>query len=177
MKTPNSEAIRARTLNALADEVLAALSADNAVDVRVELALFKPGSAYTAIRANDAGTKIIYTDRAGNEVTCWAQDWTLDRGRRDATAKALRDRAIALAGNLRLTDEAILAAMAARPSGIHTYVIRNILASEHSFGRELETAAVRRRLIRMEAAGKVTSKRWGPGCSIEWTIAPTKEHR
>lgn len=70
-----------------------------------------------------------------------------------------------------LTDEAILAAMAVRPSGIHTYVIRNILASEHGFGRALKTDAVRRKLIRMEAAGKVTSKRWGPGSSIEWTIA------
>lgn len=71
-----------------------------------------------------------------------------------------------------LSDEAILAAMSARPSGIHTYVIRNILASEHGFGRALKTDAVRRRLIRIEAAGRVTRKRWGPGCSIEWAVSP-----
>lgn len=68
------------------------------------------------------------------------------------------------------TDAQILQAMAARPGGIYTYVIRNILASEHGFGRALQTAAVRRRLIRLEDAGKVASKRWGPGCSIEWSI-------
>ena len=70
-----------------------------------------------------------------------------------------------------LSDELILAAMAARPSGIHTYVLRNILAREHGFGRTLKTDLVRRRLIRLEAKGRVTSKRWGPGCSIEWSLA------
>lgn len=69
-----------------------------------------------------------------------------------------------------LSDDLILTAMAARPSGIHTYVIRNILAREHGLGGGLKTAAVRRQLIRMEAHGKVTSKRWGPGCSIEWSV-------
>lgn len=69
-----------------------------------------------------------------------------------------------------LTDAQILQAMAARPGGIYTYVIRNILASEHGFGRALQTSTVRRRLMKLEDAGKVTSKRWGPGCSIEWTI-------
>ena len=48
----------------------------NALDVMVEVALFKPGTCYTAVRPNAAGTKVIYTDRAGNEVTCWARDWT-----------------------------------------------------------------------------------------------------
>lgn len=68
------------------------------------------------------------------------------------------------------SDEQILRAVAARPSGMHTYVIRNILASEHGFGRSLKTAFVRRRLCRLEAQGKVASKRWGPGCSIEWSV-------
>lgn len=68
------------------------------------------------------------------------------------------------------TDDQILSAMAARPSGIHTYVIRNILAGEHGFAG-LKTAAVRRRLHALERAGKVASKSWGPGCSIEWSIA------
>lgn len=72
------------------------------------------------------------------------------------------------------TDEQILAAMAARPSGIHTYVIRNILASELSLGRGLKTDVVRRRLNRLEQAGKVSSKRWGAGCSIEWLLITTE---
>lgn len=50
--------------------------ASNELDVLVELALFKPSRIYTAIRANNAGTKVIYTDAAGNHVTCWATDWT-----------------------------------------------------------------------------------------------------
>lgn len=53
-----------------------------------------------------------------------------------------------------LTDSQILAAMAARPHGIMTYVIRNILASEHGY-RGLKTAAVRRRLMRLERQGVV----------------------
>jgi hypothetical protein len=53
--------------------------ADNALDVRIEVALFKPDAAYKAVRANDAGTKCIYTMADGSEVTCWAPDWTMDR--------------------------------------------------------------------------------------------------
>ena len=67
-------------------------------------------------------------------------------------------------------DDMILTAMAARPHGMHTYVVRNIIAQEYG-QRELRTDAVRQRLISLEKTGKVTSKRWGPGCSIEWSLA------
>ena len=77
-------------LIALAEKVEGARHTVNTLDVLVEIALFKPGSAYKAIRANNAGTKVIYTDAAGNDVTCWAEDWTLGRDRRKATAAALR---------------------------------------------------------------------------------------
>ena len=50
---------------------------DNSLDVLCEVALFKPSSVFTAIRANAAGTKVIYTDRAGNQVTCWAEPWSV----------------------------------------------------------------------------------------------------
>lgn len=53
--------------------------ADNALDVRIEVALFKPDAAYKAVRANNAGTKCIYTMADGSDVTCWAPDWTMDR--------------------------------------------------------------------------------------------------
>lgn len=74
-----------------------------------------------------------------------------------------------------LTDDMILAAFEKRPHGQHTYVVRNILASEHGFGRSLTTATIRRRLIRLEAKGRVRSKRWGPGTSIEWFVIPAPE--
>ncbi|WP_066725270.1 hypothetical protein [Sphingomonas pituitosa] len=68
-----------------------------------------------------------------------------------------------------MTDEQILAAVAQRPCSQHTYVVRNILATE--LGRmEITTAQVRRRLTALEKQGKVKSRRWGPGSSIEWTI-------
>lgn len=71
---------------------------------------------------------------------------------------------------LDLLDAAILAAMAARPGGVFTYVIRNILAHEHGY-QAVTAAKVRSRLERMERAGTVACKRWGPGCHNEWRRA------
>lgn len=51
-------------------------------------------------------------------------------------------------------DRNILKAMKARPTGIMTYVIRNILTMEHGY-RDLDTAKVLRRLKWMERAGDV----------------------
>lgn len=76
-------------LEALAGRVEQATRCDNWLDVECEIALFRPNSVYSAIRANSAGTKVIYTDRAGNQVTCWPEDWTLGK-RREPTAAALR---------------------------------------------------------------------------------------
>jgi len=90
MTTPTKE-----QLLALADRVEQATAADNGLDVEIEIALFRPGSVYTDVRANAAGSKVIYTDRAGNDVTCWSEDWTMEP-RRSSTAAALRARAHAL---------------------------------------------------------------------------------
>ena len=80
----------AAELNALAERVDGLRGKpDNSIDVLCEVALFSPGSTYTAIRANDRGTKVIYTDKAGNDVTCWAMEWTA-RDRQALTAAALR---------------------------------------------------------------------------------------
>ena len=68
---------------------------------------------------------------------------------------------------LDLLDAAIVKAMAARPAGIFTYAVRNIVEHEHGY-RGITGAAVRRRLERMERAGTVTCKRWGAGCHNEW---------
>ena len=78
------------TPNELADRIDAlGKYGDNALDVLVEIALFIPNKVYSGIRANSAGTKVIYTDPAMNEVTCWAQDWTTAKSRA-GTIKALR---------------------------------------------------------------------------------------
>jgi hypothetical protein len=81
----------------LAERVEAAGHNDNALDVLVEIALFRPDKRFIAIRANAAGTKVIYTDHSGRESTHLAWDWTDHRlgcaDRRKQTAAALRARA------------------------------------------------------------------------------------
>lgn len=92
--TPPSPDSSEGVLLALAECVEKARRPDNGLDVLVEIALFRPGSVYKAIRANAAGTKVIYTDPAGNDVTCWAGDWTLSHDDRVSTAAALRARSL-----------------------------------------------------------------------------------
>lgn len=79
-------------LLALADRVVASNMTCNALDVEIELALFQPTSQHKAVRANNAGTKVIYTYTNGEEITCWADDWTMPR-RREETLAVLRHRA------------------------------------------------------------------------------------
>lgn len=50
---------------------------DNGIDVLIEIALFEPTIIYTAIRANSAGTKVIYTKKSGDEETYWPKDYTI----------------------------------------------------------------------------------------------------
>ena len=69
-----------------------------------------------------------------------------------------------------LTDDLILRAMLARPHGIQTFVIRNILEVEHGFARFATTAPIRGRLKRLEQAGKVKCTFSGAGCHSEWAI-------
>ena len=76
-------------LVALADRVSNLTRPDNAVDVLCEVALFKPTQTWVAVRANDAGTKVVYTDDLGDEQSFWADDLT-GEGQREATAAALR---------------------------------------------------------------------------------------
>jgi hypothetical protein len=62
------------------DDIIAQIDAldavcDNALDVIIEVALFKPTQFWAHCRANDAGTKVIYTGKDGTEDTCWADEW------------------------------------------------------------------------------------------------------
>lgn len=50
----------------------------NALDVLIEIAVFRPDASWSAIRANCAGTKVIYTDADGYDATFWARDWSLN---------------------------------------------------------------------------------------------------
>jgi hypothetical protein len=68
---------------------------------------------------------------------------------------------------LDLLDAAIVVAMGARPAGIFTYAVRKIVEHEHGYAG-ITAATIRRRLERMERAGTVLFKRWGPGCHNEW---------
>lgn len=76
-------------LTSLADRVEAGTTTDNALDVLVEVALFKPDEFYRSVRANAAGTKVVYTDHDGKDHTHWAGDWTLTAAIRRSTAAAL----------------------------------------------------------------------------------------
>ena len=62
---------------------------DNSLDVLIEIALFKPSRGWKFIRANNAGTKLIYTDKHGEGHTYWAQDWSTLRNR-EKTISALQ---------------------------------------------------------------------------------------
>jgi hypothetical protein len=57
---------------------------DNALDLAVEVALFRPDRRHVAVRPNAAGTKLVYTRPDGGANTYRAFDWTLG-----GTSKAL----------------------------------------------------------------------------------------
>jgi hypothetical protein len=67
------------TLQTLIDRLEAETGDNNALDVMIEVALFDPANSLaTDCRANSAGTKVIYTNSKGEEVTYWADEWTAD---------------------------------------------------------------------------------------------------
>lgn len=82
-------------LIALADEIANGSGMDNALDIRVEIALFEPDDEYASIRANDAGTKTICTKHDGTQRTFWARDFTISPTARAIAAQELRARAAA----------------------------------------------------------------------------------
>lgn len=77
------------TLLELAHELEAGSGLNNALDVRVEIALFRPDENWASIRANAAGTKVICRMHTGNEATFWAPDWTRDRASVAGNLRAL----------------------------------------------------------------------------------------
>lgn len=78
-----------KDMGLLLERLRGAKGYSNELDVAVEIALFEPDEQYVAIRANNAGTKVIYTDRSGAEKTHWARDWTISPGERNRTIKRI----------------------------------------------------------------------------------------
>ena len=74
----------------LAEALERGFGLDNELDVRCEVAFWEPGNGSTGVRANDAGTKVIYSFADATEKTYWAEEWTADRL---GAAAALRARA------------------------------------------------------------------------------------
>jgi hypothetical protein len=62
----------------------------NELDVEIDIALFKPSRNWRSVRANAAGTKLIYTDCEGDEYTFRAEDRTMkvNRAKTIASLKA-----------------------------------------------------------------------------------------
>jgi hypothetical protein len=77
----------------LAARVEGLTEVSNGLDVLCEIALFKPDEHWKSVRANEAGTKVIYTTVSGRQETYWAPEWTA-RAERPATAAALRAKAV-----------------------------------------------------------------------------------
>lgn len=64
----------------------------NDLDIAIEIALFEPDGGSVAVRANNAGTKLIYSERDGTETTCLAWDWSQNSERATTLLRALADR-------------------------------------------------------------------------------------
>ncbi len=50
----------------------------NALDIAIDIALFEPDQDHVAVKANNAGTKLVYTRAHGGTDTFWARDHTLN---------------------------------------------------------------------------------------------------
>lgn len=73
-------------LEKLAAAVERLKSSDNSIDVLIEIALFKPDAFWESVRANAAGTKVIYTTVSGRRETFLAQEWTGSNRRADTVS-------------------------------------------------------------------------------------------
>jgi hypothetical protein len=83
-------------LTELLARVEAATEGDNALDMEIESALFKPDQTFASVRANSAGTKLIYKRHDGMEQTFWAYDYTLNSKSREAAVARINEALAAL---------------------------------------------------------------------------------
>jgi hypothetical protein len=64
---------------------------DNALDIAVEIALFKPDDRHVSVGINAAGTKLIYRRHDGKTDTFRALDHTLNADTRASAIAALQN--------------------------------------------------------------------------------------
>ena len=76
------------SLREIKDRLEACTGPENALDIAIDIALFEPDRKHVSVRANAAGTKLVYARHDGKTDTYWAQDHTLNEVRRSA-ARAL----------------------------------------------------------------------------------------
>jgi hypothetical protein len=74
----------------LIEKLRANTGPSNALDMEIDIALFKPDAMHVAVRANEAGTKLVYTRHDGRTDTYWANDHTLDDVSRELAIEQLR---------------------------------------------------------------------------------------
>lgn len=77
-------------LNDLIGKLSRARKADNALDIAVDIALFKPDDRHVSVGINAAGTKLIYRRPDGTTDTYRALDHSLNPETRAAAIKALQ---------------------------------------------------------------------------------------
>jgi hypothetical protein len=73
-------------MTSLPDELRRLAGPSNAIDVKVELTLFKPSETWPKCRANAAGTKVIYTNQWGMDHTFYPRDWSMEPLKSEAIA-------------------------------------------------------------------------------------------
>lgn len=69
-------------IEGLVERLRQATGPDNALDIAIDIALFKPDRDHVSVRANNAGTKLVYTRPDGRTDTFLARDHTLNERRR-----------------------------------------------------------------------------------------------
>ena len=78
-----------QSLEGLIERVKAASGVSNALDIEIEMALFKPDGRHISVRPNAAKTKLVYTKMTGGTDTFWARDWTISQASRDEAVRLL----------------------------------------------------------------------------------------
>lgn len=78
-----------RDLTALIAKLEQCEGSDNALDMEIEIALFRPDKHHVSVRPNAAGTKLVYTRPDGRDETHLAWDWTMHKDRAVAALRAL----------------------------------------------------------------------------------------
>ncbi|MEQ9634649.1 MAG: hypothetical protein RLW68_01045 [Devosia marina] len=76
-------------ISELLERVKAARGYSNALDIEIDMALFKPDGRHISVRPNAAKTKLVYIKRTGGTDTFLAHDWTISQASRDEAIRLL----------------------------------------------------------------------------------------